>query len=205
MVIFLCCFHPRVPGNSSSRRSGISSHSYLHMVDILFCFHPHVAGNSSSRSSGFSSCSYFPYNGQFSFLTNLCFLSQSRHPAINPTYCQKLGLRFTNHDRPQLPATIVQLHSTTRPTSPSRNNCPAAFKDSTDLSCPQRSSSCILRLDRPQLPATIVQLHSTTQPTATCIKHLAVSPRLDQPQLPASNIQLRTSTSRPYQLSTSPI
>ena len=92
-----------------------------------------------------------------------------------------------------------------RPTSATRNDRPAVFNDSTDLSYLQRSSSCFLWLDRPQLPATIVQLHSTTQPTATCIKHLAVSPRLDLRQLAASNIQLRASTTRPYQLSTSPI
>ena len=92
-----------------------------------------------------------------------------------------------------------------RPTSATHNDCPAAFNDSIDLSCPQRSSSCILRLDRPQLPATIVQLHSMTQQTATRIKHLTVSPWLDLRQLPSSNIQLRTSTTRPYQLSTSPI
>ena len=75
----------------------------------------------------------------------------------------------------------------------------------TDLSSPQRSSSSILRLDRPQLSATFVQLHSTTQPTATRIKHLAVYPRLDLHQLPSSNTQLHTSSTRPYQLSTSPI
>ena len=43
-------------------------------------------------------------------------------------------------NRPQLPVTIVQLH----------------FNDSTDLSFPQQSSSCILRLNPHQLPATIV-------------------------------------------------
>ena len=118
-------------------------------------------------------------------------------PPFNPTYCQ--------NDRPQLPAMIIQLHSTTRPTPASRNNRPAVSYDTTDLSFPQRLSSCIRRLDRPQLPATITQLHFTTQPTATCIKHLAVSSRLDIRQLPSSNIQLRTSTTRPYQLSTSPI
>ena len=108
-------------------------------------------------------------------------------------------------DRPQLPATIIQLHPITRPTSASRYDRPAAFNDSTNLNFLQRSSSCILRLHRSQLPATIVQLHSMTQPTATCIKHLAVSPRLDLRQLPSSNNRLRTSTTRPYQLSTSPI
>ena len=91
----------------------------------------------------------------------------------------KPGHRFTNHDRPQLPATIVQLHS----------------NDSTDLSYPQRSSSCILRLDRPQLPATIVQLHSNDstdlsflQRSSSCIL------RLNRPQLPATIIQLHSMT-----------
>ena len=142
------------------------------------------------------------------------------HP-VNPTYCQNRDIvlpttadlsypqrsssRIQQLDRPQLPATIVQLHSTTRPISASCNDHPAAFYDSTVLSFLQRSSSCILQLDRPQLPAMIIQLHSTTQPTATCIEHLAVSPRLDLHQLPSSNIQLRTSTIRPIQLSTSPI
>ena len=146
--------------------------------------------------------------------------TRSTHP-VNPRYCQNrdIDLPITTDlsypqrsssciqrlDRPQLPPTIVQLHLTTRPASATRNDRPAAFNNSTDFSIPQRSSSCIIRLDRPQLSATFVQLHSTTQPTATCIKHLAVSPRLDLRQLPSSNIQLRTSTTRPYQLSTSPI
>ena len=78
----------------------------------------------------------------------------------------------------------------TRPTSATCNDRPAAFNDSTDISFPQRSSSCIQRPDRSQL---------------TRIKHLAVSPRLDLRQLPSSNVELRTSTTRPYQLSTSPI
>ena len=82
------------------------------------------------------------------------------------------------------------LISTPRPTSAARNDCPAAFNDSTNLSFLQQSSSCIQWLDRPQL---------------TRIKHLAVSPRLDLRQLPASNIQLCAFTARPYQLSTSPI
>ena len=61
-----------------------------------------------------------------------------------------------------------------RPTSANHDDRPTAhICDSIDLSSPQRSSSCILRLDRPQLPATIVQLHSTTQSTATRIKHPA--------------------------------
>ena len=83
-----------------------------------------------------------------------------------------------------------------RPTSTSRYDPPAASYDSTDLSFPLWSSSCILRLDRPQFPATIIQLHSTTQPTASRIKHLAVSPRFDLRQPPSSNIQLSTSTTR---------
>ena len=36
----------------------------------------------------------------------------------------------------------------------------------TDISCPQRPSSCIQRLDRPQLPATTIQLHPTTRPVS---------------------------------------
>ena len=60
-------------------------------------------------------------------------------------------------DQSQLPATTIQLHSTTRPTSAARNDHPVAFNDSTDLSCPQRPYSRIQRPDRSQL---------------TCIKHL---------------------------------
>ena len=94
---------------------------------------------------------------------------------VNPTNCQNRDIDLPNTtdlsypqrsssciqrlDRPQLPATIIQLHPTTRPTSATRNDRPAVFNDSTDLSFPQRSSSCILRLDRPQLPATIVRLY----------------------------------------------
>ena len=52
------------------------------------------------------------------------------------------------------------------PTPATRNDHPPAFNDSTDLSFPQRSFTCIQRLDRPQLPATIIQLHSTTRPTS---------------------------------------
>ena len=58
-----------------------------------------------------------------------------------------------------------------RPTSASRNDRPAAFDDSTDLSYPQRLSSYILRLDRPQLPATIILLHPTTRPTSASRYH----------------------------------
>ena len=58
-------------------------------------------------------------------------------PSVNPTHCQ-------NRD--------IDLPASTN----TRNDRPAAFYDSTDISYPQRSSSCILRLDRHQLPATIV-------------------------------------------------
>ena len=58
--------------------------------------------------------------------------------------------------RPQLSATIIQLHSTTQPTSAFSYDHPAAFYHSTDLSFQLRSSSCILPLNRPQLPAMIV-------------------------------------------------
>ena len=94
----------------------------------------------------------------------------------------------------------------TRPTSALRNDHPVAFYDSTDLSCSQRSSSCILRLDRPQFPATIVQLHSMTRPTSAARNDHPVafydSTDLSFPlrssscilrfnrQLPASNIYL---------------
>ena len=81
------------------------------------------------------------------------------------------------------PTTIAQLHSTTRPTSASCYDRPAAFNDSTDLCCPQRSSSCIQWLGRPQLPVTIVQLHSTTRPisaypdqTSSCISTTRPTP-----------------------------
>ena len=80
----------------------------------------------------------------------------------------KQGHRFTND----------------RLTSAAHNDHPAAFNDSTDLSCPQRPSSCIQRPDRSQL---------------TSIRHLALSPRLNLRQLPSSNVQLRTTTAWPYQ------
>ena len=60
-------------------------------------------------------------------------------------------------DRPQFPATILQLHPTTRPTSASRYNHPASFYDSTD-GYPHQTSTCI----------------STTRPTpAALIEHPA--------------------------------
>ena len=90
----------------------------------------------------------------------------------------------TRSTHPQLTQRTVKTGTSIyqpRPTSATRNDRPSAFNDSTDLSFPQRSSSCIQRLDRPsfpqrsssciqrldrpQLPATIVQLHSTTRPT----------------------------------------
>ena len=76
-------------------------------------------------------------------------------PPVNPTNSQKSGHRFTNLNQHQLPATIIQLHlPTTRPTSATRNNRPAA----------------LLRLDRHQLPTTIVQLQ-TRSTSATRIEH----------------------------------
>ena len=80
------------------------------------------------------------------------------------TYPQRSSSCILQLDRPQLPTTIVQLHSTTRLTSATRNNRPAAFIDSTDLS----------------FPHTIIQLHPTTRPTsATSNDHLAASYQLD--------------------------
>ena len=140
--------------------------------------------------------------------TNISY--QQRSPS-----CTHLRL-----DQHQLPATIAQLHtSTTRPTSATSNDRPAAhIYDSTNISYPQRSPSCThLRLDQHQLPATIAQLHtSTTRPTSatsndrpaahiydsTNISYLQRSPscthlRLDQHQLPATIAQLHTSTTRP--------
>ena len=126
-------------------------------------------------------------------------------PPVNPTYCQNrdIDLPTTTDlsypqrsssciqwlDRPQIPASIIQLHSTTRPTSAFRYVRPAAFYDSTD-SYPHQTSSCIF----------------TTQPTpTTLIEHpgasydstdLSFPPRSSScilrlnRQLPASNIQL---------------
>ena len=61
---------------------------------------------------------------------------------------------------------IIQLYSSTRPTSAFSFDHPAAFYDLSDLSLRLRSSSCILRLVRPQLSASIIQLHSSTRPTS---------------------------------------
>ena len=68
--------------------------------------------------------------------------------------------------RPQLLTSIIQLHSTTRPTSAFDYDHPAVFYDSSDLSLWLRSSSCILPLVRPQPSTTIIQLYSTTRPTS---------------------------------------
>ena len=124
--------------------------------------------------------------------------TRSTHPRLTQRTAKTgISIYQPQLNRQQLPATIVQLHSTTRPTSATRNDHPAAFNDSTDLSFQQRSSSCIQttrptsatrndrpaafkRLDRPQLPAAIIQLHPTTRPTsATSNNHLAASLRLD--------------------------
>ena len=74
-----------------------------------------------------------------------------------------------------------------RPTSATHNDCPAAFNNSTDLSFPQRSSSCIQQLDQPQLPTTIIQLHPTTRPiSATSSDHLAA--HIYDSTIPATDI-----------------
>ena len=106
----------------------------------------------------------------------------------------RLTIRASNQiDTPRLTRRTVKTEtsiSTSRLTSASCNDYPAAVNDLTDLSCPQRSSSCIQRLDRPQLPATIVQLHSTTRPisayphqTSSCISTTRPTPanRIEHP------------------------
>ena len=67
---------------------------------------------------------------------------------------------------------------TTRLTSASRYDHPAAFNDSTDLSCPQLSSSCIQRLDRPQLTR-IKHLHDSTYASYPHRMPSCAHPRLD--------------------------
>ena len=84
---------------------------------------------------------------------------------------------FKRLDRPQLLATIVQLHPTTRPTSATSNDRPAAFYDSTD-SHPHQTSSCI-STTRPT-PATLIEhpaahIYDSTIP-AIDITHLAEDP-----------------------------
>ena len=59
---------------------------------------------------------------------------------------------------------IIQLRSTTRPTSAFNFDHPAVFFDSSDLSFQLRSSSCILRLVRSQLSTSIILLYSSTRP-----------------------------------------
>ena len=103
---------------------------------------------------------------------------------------------------------IIQLHSTTRPTSAFNYDHPAVFFDSSNLSFQLRSSSCILRLVQPQLSATIIHLYSSTRPTSAFnYDHPAVffdssdlsffNDSINLRQLPATNIKLRSSTSQP--------
>ena len=80
-------------------------------------------------------------------------------PLVNPTYRHNRDYRSTNLDRPQLPATTVQLYSTTQPTS--------AYQHQT--------SNCI-SMTRPT-PATLVDrpaanIYNAIIP-ATNIAHLA--------------------------------
>ena len=70
--------------------------------------------------------------------------------------------RSTNYDRHQLPTMIIKLHSTTRPTSTSSYDHPAAFYDSTDLSFQQWSSFFNDSINLRQLPATNIKLRSST-------------------------------------------
>ena len=112
---------------------------------------------------------------------------------------QQLPVRASNQiDTPRLTQRTVKTGTSTyqpRPTSATRNDRPAAFNDSTDLSFLQWSSSCT----------------STTRPTsASCNDHPAASYdstdlsflqrssscilRLDRPQLPATIVQLHSTT-----------
>ena len=80
-------------------------------------------------------------------------------------------------NRPQLPATIIQLHPTTWLTSASHYDHPAAFYGSTD-SYPHQTSSCIYTT-RPT-PATLIEhpaahIYNSTIP-AINITHLAEDP-----------------------------
>ena len=120
----------------------------------------------------------------------------------------RLAVRASNQTHTRLTQRTVKTGTSIyqpRPTSATRNDHPATFNDSTDLSYPQRSSSCIQRLDRPQLLATIVHLHSTTLPTsASRNDHQAASndsTHIGYQQRSSS----RFSSTRPYQLPTSPI
>ena len=85
--------------------------------------------------------------------------------SVNSTYRHNREYRSTNYDRHQLPTSIIQQYSTTRPTSAFNYDHPTAFYDSSDLSLRLRSSSCILRLVRPQPSTSIIQLYSSTRPT----------------------------------------
>ena len=64
--------------------------------------------------------------------------------------------------RPQPSTSIIQLYSTTRPTSAFDFDHPAVFYDLSDLSFRLRLSSCILRPNLRQLPATNIKLRSST-------------------------------------------
>ena len=126
------------------------------------------------------------YDSQYGLAT------RSTYP-VSPTYCQnpeidlpnttdlsflqRLSSSIQQLDRPQFPATIVQLHSMTWPTSASRYDRPAAFYDSTN-SYPHQTSSCI-STTRPT-PATLVEhpaahIYDSTIP-AIDITHLAEDP-----------------------------
>ena len=114
----------------------------------------------------------------------------------------------------QLPATIIQLHSTTHPTSASSYDPSASSTArSTYASFQLRSSSCILRLIRPQLPAMILPLlQRLDQPTpASSYDHPAAfydstdlsfqlrsfsffNGSINLRQLPATIIQLHSTT-----------
>ena len=103
---------------------------------------------------------------------------QNRDIDLPTTTLQQCRIQSTYDSLLRTPLALQQLASNPidpPPVNPTYcQNRDIDLPSTTDLSYPQRSSSCIQRLDRPQLPATTVQLHSTTQPTATRIKHPAV-------------------------------
>ena len=112
----------------------------------------------------------------------------------------RLAVRASNQidPRPRLTQRTVKTGTSIyqpRPTSATHNNRPAAFNDSTDLSFPQRSSSCIqttrpasaTRNDRPAAFNDSTDLRFL-QRSSSCIL------RLDQPQLPATIVQLHSTT-----------
>ena len=104
-----------------------------------------------------------------------------------------MGVLWPAYKHKQI-ATIVQLHSTTRPTSAAHNDCPAAFNNSTDLSLPtsniqlylhdstyasypHRTSSCAhLRLDHTSYRHHPSSWRSNT--TATDFTHMFVIPTI---------------------------